>query len=62
MNKYDELLTYVAFFWVAIILASIVVLGPVMPIIGGLIIEIGGAVASIGLIWFEKQTEAKKSR
>lgn len=61
MDKYDELLLYVAFFWIAIILASVVVLGSVLPVMGELIIEIGGAVASIALIWFEKKAEAEKS-
>jgi len=61
MKKYDELMIYVGFFWVAIILASLVVLGPILPVMGGLIIEIGGAVASLAIIWFERQAETSKS-
>ncbi len=61
MKKYDEILLLVAFFWLAIILASVVVLGSVMPILGALVIEIGGAVASMLIIWMENQRTVKKS-
>lgn len=61
MKKYDEILLLVAFFWLAVILASVVVLGSVMPILGALIIEIGGAIASLFILWAENQRTVKKS-
>lgn len=54
MKKNDEVMLLVSFFWVAIILASIVILAPVSPLVGPLIIEIGGAIACISVMWFEK--------
>jgi hypothetical protein len=61
MNKNEEIMALVAFFWVAIILASIVILAPVSPMFGPLIIEIGGAVACLSLMWSENKREIEKT-
>lgn len=61
MNKNEEVMALIGFFWAAIILASIVILAPVSPMIGPLIIEIGGAVACMSILWFENQRELGKT-
>ena len=61
MNKNEEVMVLVAFFWAAIIIASIVILAPVSPMIGPLILEIGGAVACLSIMWFENKRELGKT-
>lgn len=62
INKNEEIMFLIAFFWIAIILASAVILAPVSPMLGPIILEIGGAVACLLLLWFEDKREVGKTR
>ena len=61
MYKNNEMVFLVGFFWVAIILASAVVLAPVSPALGPLLLEIGGAALCISLMWRESKRELGKT-
>jgi len=61
MDKNDEIMLLVAFFWLLIIIASIVILAPVSPMIGPLILEIGGAITCLSIMWYENRREILKS-
>jgi uncharacterized membrane-anchored protein len=55
MEKSNEIMLLVAFYWILIIIASIVILAPVSPMIGPLILEIGGAVGCLTIMWVENK-------
>jgi len=60
MEKSQEVILLVAFYWILIIIASIVILAPVSPMVGPLILEIGGAVACLMIMWTESKRESGK--